>query len=501
MVSIDDICLSGESQSPTEIKASGVLKSLRKKELSMDEKKLGLGNVVSVSVGLVIATSCLVSLGSGAGTLGVTFILAMAIAMLLNMTTVASLSELNALMPNTTGGLAQYTLAALGPFPTLISMVGGYIICNTMSCGVEASIFSFSLADTLGLNIPSFVYTLIMTVVILLANLRGVDMFAKIQDIVAFLLVGSLVAMGFIGMIGMGTGVKVDQPYVLEADFKNIAAMTAVAFWLFIGAEYAIPISKVVKNAKRNVPLGMMIGLFLIFIMQSVMVLGFHNYVEWGELSNSAAPHLVYGFAVLGDAGKIWMMLVGALAVISTQNSTVNSLAVICQGMAKMNMLPKIFSKTNKHNVPWFGQVFVSVAILVFGYLSDSSADMISFLILAGSVFWMISYVLAHIDLLVFRKRLPNAPRNFKVPGGIVFPLIGIVGTLYMILNISSDPQERLMIWLLTGGCFIVLGIYSAIWIKVKMKMKVFKSVPLEKVMAMENDLYYYVRKSKGIWK
>ena len=501
MVSIDDICLSGESQSPTEIKASGVLKSLRKKELSMDEKKLGLGNVVSVSVGLVIATSCLVSLGSGAGTLGVTFILAMAIAMLLNMTTVASLSELNALMPNTTGGLAQYTLAALGPFPTLISMVGGYIICNTMSCGVEASIFSFSLADTLGLNIPSFVYTLIMTVVILLANLRGVDMFAKIQDIVAFLLVGSLVAMGFIGMIGMGTGVKVDQPYVLEADFKNIAAMTAVAFWLFIGAEYAIPISKEVKNAKRNVPLGMMIGLFLIFIMQSVMVLGFHNYVEWGELSNSAAPHLVYGFAVLGDAGKIWMMLVGALAVISTQNSTVNSLAVICQGMAKMNMLPKIFSRTNKHNVPWFGQVFVSVAILVFGYLSDSSADMISFLILAGSVFWMISYVLAHIDLLVFRKRLPNAPRNFKVPGGIVFPLIGIVGTLYMILNISSDPQERLMIWLLTGGCFIVLGIYSAIWIKVKMKMKVFKSVPLEKVMAMENDLYYYVRKSKGIWK
>lgn len=467
----------------------------------MDEKKLGLGNVVSVSVGLVIATSCLVSLGSGAGTLGVTFILAMAIAMLLNMTTVASLSELNALMPNTTGGLAQYTLAALGPFPTLISMVGGYIICNTMSCGVEASIFSFSLADTLGLNIPSFVYTLIMTVVILLANLRGVDMFAKIQDIVAFLLVGSLVAMGFIGMIGMGTGVKVDQPYVLEADFKNIAAMTAVAFWLFIGAEYAIPISKEVKNAKRNVPLGMMIGLFLIFIMQSVMVLGFHNYVEWGELSNSAAPHLVYGFAVLGDAGKIWMMLVGALAVISTQNSTVNSLAVICQGMAKMNMLPKIFSKTNKHNVPWFGQVFVSVAILVFGYLSDSSADMISFLILAGSVFWMISYVLAHIDLLVFRKRLPNAPRNFKVPGGIVFPIIGIVGTLYMILNISSDPQERLMIWLLTGGCFIVLGIYSAIWIKVKMKMKVFKSVPLEKVMAMENDLYYYVRKSKGIWK
>ena len=130
----------------------------------MDEKKLGLGNVVSISVGLVVATSCLVSLGEGSGTLGVTFILAMAIAMLLNMTTVASLSELNALMPNTTGGLAQYTLAALGPFPTLISMVGGYLVCNTLSCGVEASIFSFAVADTTGLEIPSIVYTLLVSI-------------------------------------------------------------------------------------------------------------------------------------------------------------------------------------------------------------------------------------------------------------------------------------------------------------------------------------------------
>ena len=106
-----------------------------------ETKKLGLGSVVSVSVGLVIATSCLVSLGQGAGTIGVTFIIAMVVALALNLTTIASLSELNALMPNTTGGLAQYTMAGLGPFPTLISMVGGYLICNVLSCGVLTSLF------------------------------------------------------------------------------------------------------------------------------------------------------------------------------------------------------------------------------------------------------------------------------------------------------------------------------------------------------------------------
>lgn len=467
----------------------------------MEDKKLGLGTVVSISVGLVVATSCLVSLGTGAGTLGITFVLAMVIAMMLNMTTVASLSELNAIMPNTTGGLAQYSLAALGPFPTIISMVGGYLICNTLSCGVEASIFSFSVTSLVGDAVPSLAYTGIMVALVLVANLFGVDLFAKIQNIVAALLIGSLVIMGLIGAFGMGTGTEIEQPLVLNSNINNIISMTAVAFWLFIGAEYAIPVSKDVKNAKRNVPLGMMLGLLVVCIMQTIMIFGFHNYTPWAELKDSAAPHLLYGYYLLGDFGKIWMVLVGALAVISTQNSTVNSLASICQGMAKMNMLPHIFAKTNKHGMPWFGQVFVSVSIFIFAALSNNSADAINFLILAGSVFWMISYILAHIDVLVLRKRLPKVPRSFKVPGGPVIPIIGIVGTTLMVLGISSDPVERMKIWLLTGVTFVALGIYAFFWIKYRMKMKVFKSVPIEKVMAMDNNLYYIERKRLGIWK
>ena len=469
----------------------------------MEEKDrtLGLRSVVSISVGLVIATSCLVSLGQGAGSIGVVFIGAMVIACLLNMTTVASLSELNALMPNTTGGLAQYTLACLGPFPTLISMVGGYLICNIMSSGVEASIFSYAMASTIHLPIPSILYTLVMTIVVMIANLYGVDMFAKIQDLVAFLLVGSMLIMGIIGMFGLGTGAMVQQPYSMVSSWKEVVSMVAVAFWLFIGAEYVIPVSKNVKNAKRNVPLGMMIGLALICLVQSIMVLGFHNYTPWGELEASAAPHLLYGENLLGSAGKIWMTFVAALAVVSTQNSTVNGLAGICQGMAKMNMMPRIFAKTNKHGVPFFGVIFVSVFIFVFAALSDGSSEAISFLILVGSVFWMISYIFAHLDVLILRHRLPKAPRSFKVPCGPLFPCIGIAGTVYMILNISTDPTERMMIWLVTGITFLILGIYSFFWIRINMKMPVFKSVPIQKVMAMENSMYYTIRKRRGLWR
>ena len=110
--------------------------------------------------------------------------------------------------------------------------------------------------------------------------------------------------------------------------------------------------------------------------------------------------------------------------------------------MAKMNMMPRIFAKTNKHGVPFFGVIFVSVFIFVFAALSDGSSEAISFLILVGSVFWMISYIFAHLDVLILRHRLPKAPRSFKVPCGPLFPCIGIAGTVYMILNISTDPYR-----------------------------------------------------------
>ena len=138
---------------------------------------------------------------------------------------------------------------------------------------------------------------------------------------------------------------------------------------------------------------------------------------------------------------------------------------------------------------------------MAFAVISNGSTDAISFMILVGSVFWMISYILAHVDVLILRRRLPKAPRSFKSPGGGLLQIIGILGTVYMVLNISTDPAERNAIWLITIVVFAILAVYAFFWIRYKMKMPVFKSVPLEKVMAMENSMYYVVRRRRGLCK
>ena len=49
-----------------------------------EKKKLGLFSVIATGVGVIVATSCLLSLGQGAGTIGTPFILYMILACTLN---------------------------------------------------------------------------------------------------------------------------------------------------------------------------------------------------------------------------------------------------------------------------------------------------------------------------------------------------------------------------------------------------------------------------------
>ena len=56
------------------------------------------------------------------------------------------------------------------------------------------------------------------------------------------------------------------------------------------------------------------------------------------------------------------MAFVAALALISSQNSAINGLASICQGMAKMNMMQRSFKKLKqKQCAPFVGVWFMGI--------------------------------------------------------------------------------------------------------------------------------------------
>lgn len=461
----------------------------------MNEKKLGLPSVVSTGVGLIVATSCLMSLGQGAGALGTGFIAAMVMACAINICTALSMAELNALMPNLTGGLAQYTLAGVGPFVTIVTMVGGYIVCQSIAGSVECAMFGNAINSVFHTGIPSSVLCILLLVVLITANLLGIDMFAKIQNVVVYGLIFSLTAMGLLGILGLGTGEKVQQPMNLAGSFSDTFSLLGLAFFLFIGSEFVIPISKNVKNERRNIPLGMVLSLLIILVMQVLVVVGMGRYCRWEELADSASPHILYGSSLLGYAGSLWMIAVSVFAVISTVNSAISFLSYMCAGMAKISLMPEIFLKKNKHGAYYVGVLMIGAIMIVVNATGLSTSDSLSFMITLAIVFWMVSYVVANCNVLIFRKRLPKAPRTFKVALGPVIPIVGIVGNLFMIWNIDGDPAVRTKIFRIDGGIFLLLAVYAVIWCKCKLKKPMFRPVEMHEVMAMENSLYLIAHK------
>lgn len=461
----------------------------------MNEKKLGLPSVVSTGVGLIVATSCLMSLGQGAGTLGTGFIVSMILACAINICTALSMAELNALMPNLTGGLAQYTLAGIGPFVTIVTMVGGYIVCQSIAGSVECAMFGNAINSVFHTGIPSSVFCILLLVVLIVANLLGIDMFAKIQNIVVYGLIFSLAAMGLLGIFGLGTGEKVQQPMNLAGSFSDTFSLLGLAFFLFIGSEFVIPISKNVKNERKNVPLGMVMSLLIILVMQILVVCGMGRYCRWEDLADSASPHILYGSSLLGYAGSLWMIVVSIFAVISTVNSAISFLSYMCAGMAKIGLMPEFFIKKNKRGAYYIGVLMIGVIMILVNATGLSTSDSLSFMITLAIVFWMVSYVIANCNVLIFRKRLPKAPRTFKVPFGVCIPVIGIIGNLFMIWNIDGDPVIRTKIFMIDGVIFLALAVYAALWCRYKLKKPMFQPIAMHEVMAMENALYLEAHK------
>jgi amino acid transporter len=458
------------------------------------QKKIGLFGAVSTGIGMIIATSCFIPLASGASTVGTTFIFSLVLVCFVNMLAAASNAELNALMPNLTGGLAQYTLVGLGPFVTIVTMIGGYFISNIFAAPAEGAMFANVMTEFLGDSLPTAFYSVTLTIILIWVNLRGVTLSTFVQCVIAVFMVSSLFALGFIGAFGLGTEPEVSQPAVLSWNLEDILPLTTTAFWLFIGSEFIIPLGKDMEQPKRDIPRAMFLSLLIMCIIQSLMVLGFSNYTLWDDVGAADSPHILYAVGMLGSFGRYWMIFVALLAAISTQNSIIGSVAEICCGMAKIGLLPAIFQKKNRHGAPYVVILLLGIATILIEATGLSSGPAIQFLILAASLFWMISYIVTHINVMVLRHAMPTVPRTYKVPGYPVLQIFAIVMTVYMIYHISPDPTERLQIFLLSFVLMLLLALYAFFWVRVRLHLPILHRVNLHKVMAMEDPIYYIIR-------
>lgn len=449
------------------------------------KREVGLFAAICTAVGIVVSSSALVSLGQGFGLGGPAFVVAMVLALLLNLFVAFSFAELTSMMP-LAGGLNHYTLPAMGRTMGIFAVLVGYFAVSVLSNAAESSIAGLVISDIFlpGMGFNPTLGAFLLMVTLTLINIRGVKSFAISQVIFATIMIVSMIALSLIGLLGLGIG----EPLSTRLSFDmaaggGVLSMLGIGFWLFVGMEFVCPLAEEVKNPQKFIPLSMISALVIIFV--SDILFGFMalKYIGMDALSSSAYPHVDAAMAVLGRNGQLWIGVISMVATASTLNTFVAAVPRMLYGMAKEGQFPKSFAKLNKWGSPYVGVIFVFIITVILLATGIAGVGAIMTLIMAGSVGWMIAYIIAHINVIILRKKYPNVPRSFKVPGGNILPIIGIAGLIYMIINIWPEPVMRNQIYLFAGISIVIFGAWSVYWVKFVMRKPLFETVPMEHLL------------------
>lgn len=441
---------------------------------------LGLPTLVSIIVGIGVTQIALVGVLQGVGiadqeSFGLVAT-AFVIAVLLALTYVASFSELSLMMPSA-GGLSTYTEIAIGHFPALLATFSGYVVVNMFGMPAEMILFDSIIRETFGLNIPSNLIALATLVILALLNITGTDIFAALQNATSGLKIGLMLATGLaiFWVPPVATHISSSVADVIHlSPYEAFSASIALFFWCFVAAEFVCPMIEETRSPERNIPRAMVVGIAILAVLYGTYAFGATRLLSREVLTGSSFPHLDYANAVFGRAGSALLMLFAAAATIGLINGILAGVSRMLYGMARNGQAFGFLGKVHpRYGTPSAAIIFIAVICGAPLIILGDKPETIMTLVVAASSCWLLAYIVAHVNLIVLRRRYPLADRPYRSP---FFPLPQIFGIVGMTYVIASSPGSVYV----TAGCIIVIvAVLSAGWVHFVMKRGLFSPEPL----------------------
>ncbi|MFI2205242.1 APC family permease [Streptomyces sp. NPDC020192] len=253
------------------------------------------------------------------------------------------------------------------------------------------------------------------------------------------------------------------------APFGAKGVLTAISssgiIFALLGFEQAIQLAGESRNPKRDLPratLGSVaIGATIYVLLQVVFIaaLPHASFAKgWAHLAYAGISGPWAGLAsVVGLGWLAWVLY--ADAIISPGGTGLiytTATSRISYGLAKNGYAPKIFAKTDSRGVPWFGLAMSFVTGVICFLPFPSWQTLVGFITSAS----VLMYAGAPLAYGVFKDRLPNHDRPYKLPAGnIISPLSFVVANLIIFWS-GWDTLWRLGFAILIG--YVLLGSYAA---------------------------------------
>lgn len=442
-------------------------------------RTLGFFALFSIAIGVVVSQTSTVSLLQGLALGGPIFVYAFAAALVLSLCNAFTFAELSLSLPQA-GSISTYAEVTVGQFPAILAVFAGYVVPAIFGFSAELMLFDSVINQLFPGIMPSMGWALLLLGTLVMLHMAGTDVFATVQQAMTFIIIAFFLIVGLYVAFGLHAAapVAVQSAAALPGEIA-IAPVIVLCFWTLIGCEFVTPMVEEAKRPERDLPRAMVIGLLVISAAGLLFAYGVSHVLPREQLLTAVTPHLDAVSAVFGHAGRILFALIAVTASACLANTVLAAVPRMLHGMALNGQVFPVFKRVSaRKGVPVPALLFVAACPVVGLVWAGGDPGKILPLTVAAAVCWMFVYLLAHIVLLVLRRRRPDLPRPFRTPF-YPLPQIGaIAGLVFVVLNSSPAPELTGPIVMYSGGVLGVFGFVAAVWVKCFMRQPLFKVVP-----------------------
>ncbi len=329
-----------------------------------------------------------------------------------------------------TGGAYLYARDTFGPMTGF--MVGWMIWLSaiigwaTMASGFLLYLRYFSPTFSEGWRGKVIIATLIISLSTL--NFLGVKIGTRIIN---FFTISKLIPL-FIFITWGFSHVKVSSlsPFFTN-DVNNIGSAIIIALFAYTGFEHMPVPAGEMRQPRKDIPIA-----FFFVILGSTLIYSLIQMVATGTfpgLAQSEKPLADAATYFLGPTGGI-LIAIGALLAIAGVNSGIaltgprNLYALSVDGF-----LPEIFSKIH----PKFHTPYIAIGVNTFLTLVLSLTGTFEYLVFASVFVSLLQYIPTCLAVIVLRKRRPEFPRSYKIPGGNVVPCLALLTCVLLLFQVK----------------------------------------------------------------